>query len=63
MSEGHSQAARYPICTVWNEVDVARRRIHTRIATDATMMHTVISTAISGKTGHLEKVLKELNGG
>lgn len=60
-AEGHQRANRYPLCRVWAEADIARRRTVNRIETDAIVMQAVIGSALSKKGAtHLKDVLKKL---
>ena len=63
MSEGHPEAARYPLHHLWSETALARERVNGKMATEATLMHSVIAAAISGKIKHLNDTLKELRDG
>jgi hypothetical protein len=58
---GHSDARRYPLARVWNEVRIARRRKVNHIEIDASVMQGVIGSVLS-KDGakHLKNTLKQL---
>jgi hypothetical protein len=65
MAEGHQHASRYPLSTLWIEVELATERINRRIATEALVMQAVVGTVMGGKEGakHLKSLLKRLNDG
>lgn len=61
MSEGHRQAAEYPVAVVWSEALIVRQRIGSRRNADAAVMQMVIASVISEKAGKkLPKLLKRL---
>lgn len=66
LSEGHKDARRYPIATVWYEAQLVRERVNQRIATEATMMHAVAVAVMAPKgrgNKHLQKLFKDLRNG
>jgi len=65
LSEGHSNAQRYPLAMVGMEAEIARRRINNRIVTESTLLQACIGSVMNGKEGtrHYNKLIKELNRG
>lgn len=61
-SEGHWQAARYPLGFMWNEVRFVRKRHYAKVSTDAVVMHTIIVQALSGGE-HLKDLLEKMDDG
>ncbi len=62
LSEGHASAnvRRYPLGVLWNEYKFARKRIHSRMTTEAVLMHSVIAQAMAGGK-HLKDTLERLD--
>lgn len=61
LSEGHTQARRYPLAFLWSEARIARQRINNRAVQDALVMQAVIGTILDKKgPGNLRKLLKEI---
>lgn len=61
---GHTRANEWPLCRVWSEVEIVRRKQNEAIASQATVDHTVHAAIHGGKDGHsaLKKMLKKLGG-
>lgn len=59
LSEGHTEARRYPIGMVWTEARFVRERNANRRTRDAAITQLVLGTLFSKKAG---KELKELLG-
>ena len=53
VSEGHRNAPDYPIAFVWEEVEIITQRKNQMLASEATLMHSAINTAVAafGKDG------------
>lgn len=49
MSEGHPQARFYPIWMLWEEVDIASRRVNRTIRTHATSVMMAMAAGQGGK--------------
>lgn len=49
LANGHANANFYPIGRVWYECQIIRERVNGMLATEATLMHSVISAVISPK--------------
>jgi hypothetical protein len=47
ISEGHTHANIYPLSKLWLEVELARERINSKIATEASLIHTAIVAVLS----------------
>lgn len=70
MANGHSYAALYPIGKLWDENQLVVERINRKLATEASILHSVMTTAIAafGKDGGrkankaLTKLIEGLNG-
>lgn len=62
MAEGHPNARKYKLGFMWSEVRIARQRINNRTILDASIMQSVIATALGGKKaqGNLNKLLKKV---
>jgi len=61
LSEGHSEARRYPVVMVWNEARIVRERHANRRARDSAVTQLVLSTLFSKKAGkELEKLLNKV---
>lgn len=59
-------ARRYPLAMLWNEAELARERINSRLATEAALMHAVgiALTTVKGKgVAPLNKILRKLQRG
>lgn len=65
MSEGHPDAAHYPIALLWSEATIAQQRVNVQHATTASLMQSVIATVLGGKEAHeaLRRTLKDLTDG
>lgn len=70
LAHGHVQAQRYPLNLVWDESQLVVDRINGLLATEATILHQVMTTAVAafGKDGgrkanaDLTKMIKRLAG-
>lgn len=70
MSEGHTDAPDYPIAFVWEEIQLVVDRKNRMLASEATVMHAAINTAVAafGKDGGskahaaFQKLIKNLIG-
>lgn len=47
MSQGHTQAHRYPLSKLWIEVEIVRERINAQTATEASLIHSAIVAVLS----------------
>jgi len=71
LANGHRDAQEYPVGLVFEESQLAVDRINGMLATEATILHAVMATAVSafGKKGSaqkanaaLSKLIKDLGG-
>lgn len=61
LSEGHSEARRYPLGMVWTEARIVRERNTNRRVRDAAITQLVLSTLFSKKAGkELERTLNKV---
>ena len=66
LSEGHQNAAKYPIGKVWYEVEIVKERVNALISTEVTLLHAAMVAVVSPKgkgVTHFKKLLKELRNG
>lgn len=71
VSEGHSDAPDYPVAFIWEEVAIVADRKNRALASEATIFHSAINTAVAafGKDGGkkanglFQKLVKTLIGG
>lgn len=63
LSEGHRDAALYPIAKVYSESRIVREREAARVTRDTMLMQSVIVSALDGAEGvkQLNKVLAKVN--
>ncbi len=69
LEHGHANAEHYPVGKVWEENQLVVERINRAHATNATILHSVMTAAVAsfGKKGReaskaLTELIKELNG-
>jgi hypothetical protein len=62
---GHGGAHHWALCKVWSEVEIVRRQFKQRMASQATIDHSVFGAIWGGKKGHAEfkKTIKDLTDG
>lgn len=64
LSEGHHHARRYPLIVLWQEAQVVRERVNSRIVTDATMIDSAIAANLNKPARkQFIKTLKDLSNG
>jgi hypothetical protein len=65
LAQGHTDAADYPLCSLWTEATIAQQRVNAQMAADATLMHQVVMTVLGGKESFdaLRNTLKGLSNG
>lgn len=66
LTEGHRYPQYYPLSKLWMEAELARERINLRIATESSLLRSVIVSVLSAdKTGmkNLQDQLKTLTDG
>ena len=63
LAEGHSAARRYPLVVLWQEAQIARERVNTRMMTEALLIDAAIIRAVSGEGKHFESLIKGLKNG
>jgi hypothetical protein len=66
MAEGHRHANDYPLSKLWIEAEIARERIHGRMATETSLLHSAIVAVLSldGKgVENLNRQLRKLTDG
>lgn len=51
MSQGHAEAAEYPICVLWHEVRLAVERVNGMVATQALLTQSAIASMFSKDAG------------
>jgi hypothetical protein len=62
LSEGHTDAGRYPIAYLWSEARIVRQRHAARRRAEAVQMQMVIASVFDSKAGkQLAAVLKRLD--
>lgn len=47
ISEGHTHANHYPLSKLWIEAEIARERINSKIATEASLIQSAIVAVLS----------------
>lgn len=62
LSEGHTEADRYPLAKVWSEVYLARERIRDRISQETVLMHAAMVDVLGGKST-LKNTLEKMRDG
>ncbi len=60
MAEGHRYPHHYPLSTLWMETELARERVNLRIATESSLMRTVIASVLSTDNSGVENLKTEL---
>jgi hypothetical protein len=66
MAEGHIHANHYPLSKLWIETEIARERINSRMASEASLIHSAIVAVLSldGKgVDNFTQQLRRLNDG
>lgn len=50
-AQGHPNAARYPLCTLWAEARLAQKRLNAEMVTQALLMQTAVGSVVGGAFG------------
>ena len=64
LSEGHTEARKYPLAMLWHEANIVRARLHSIMRTEAILIQGAIASMLSKKGADgFEKTLKVLTDG
>lgn len=60
MAEGHRYPHYYPLSKLWMEAELAKERVNLHMASEATLMRTVIVSVLSTDNSGLENFKEQL---
>ena len=65
LANGHPQARRYTIATIWYEAQLVTERVNSLISTETILMQAAMAMTLNAKAGgkHFKKLLKRLSDG
>lgn len=64
MSQGHPDARHYPLCTLWHEADLARKRINLGHVTEALLIQSAVASLLDKQAAKdFQSLIRKLSDG